>query len=169
MKPIDKRLDEALEMNEGQSLVEFITLVESMSDEDITLIEELIEEARSIYEILSGARKILKAAKAQNPEIAQDPIYDKMVRLATEADPAQIGSQLGEDTLIKLFEAFAASLQKHGMDDLAAQVEAIAPKLGLGARLSKGAKEFLKPKAADPSQPRWLRKAGEIAKILGRQ
>ena len=168
MKPINERLDEALEMDKGQ-ITELVTLIESMSDEDLCLIEEIIEEARSIYEVLSGIRRVLKAAKAQNPEIAQDQLYQKMVRLANEADPAKVGEEIGEDGLIKLLIAFSSSLKKLGMGELADQVEALTPKPGLGARLAKGAKEFIKPKAVKAEQPRWLRTMGNIAKIVGRR
>lgn len=170
MKSLDKRLNEALEIVEDStSFGQMITLIESMDENEICLLEELIEEAMDIYQLLNNIRNILKKIKKEAPKATTTKAYKSLVEFANETDPSKISKLAGDQVLADRINNLSEILTKMDASELAVELNKIAPKPSLGKRAEAAAKKLLQPKASKKEGvPRWLRTLSDIAKTVGR-
>ncbi|MBD3407282.1 MAG: hypothetical protein GF411_14285 [Candidatus Lokiarchaeota archaeon] len=170
MKSLDKRLNEALEIIEDSTaLDQMVALIESMDENELCLLEDLIEEAIDIYQLLNNIRNILKKIKAEAPKVTTTKAYRSLAEFANETDPNKISKLAGDQVLTDRINSLSEMLDKVGASELASELNKIAPKPSLGKRAGEAAKKLLQPKASKKEGvPRWLRTLSDIAKTVGR-
>ena len=170
--PLAKRLDEALEIIERNPAEQFVSLIESLNDGDLMVLEELIQEAMNIYELMNKVRGVLKKIKEVAPNASTNPAYKGVEEMAYERDPNKIAKLAAGAALTDRLALLKQALEKVNLGELAAELEAVMPKPGLLQRAAGAAagaaKQFAKPQAST-AVPGWLRTLGGLAKTLGRQ